>query len=355
MTRDRSAWRRRRADRSSKERLMTLSREVRLARRPAGAPTTDDFVIESITLSQPGPGQFVVHNRFMSVDPYMRLPMTGREGVHAPMDAGQSLTGAAIGVVEQSAHDGWPVGAWVVSGTHGWREAYLSDGAGLTRLDALKGEPSLYVGLLGLIGVTAFAGIEGVLKPGPGDSVFISGAAGAVGSVACQLAKRRGARVLGTTGSDEKVAWLRDELGLDEAVNYKTAGDLRDVLETFAPGGLTMMFDNVGGETLEATIDVMKPGGHLALCGAIALYNGPNYRAGPANFFTIIEKCLRVEGFNAGPYYSRAGEIFDFLGGLVAGGQLIWRETVRDGIEAAPSAFVDMMAGANIGKMLVRL
>jgi NADPH-dependent curcumin reductase CurA len=271
------------------------------------------------------------------------------------LDAGQTLGGGGIGVVERSAHPDWPVGAWAVSGAHGWREAYLSDGAGLTRLDSLAGEPSLHVGLLGLIGVTAYGGIEGVLRPGPGDTVFVSGAAGAVGSVACQLAKRRGARVLGTTGSDAKAAWLRDELGVDEAVNYRTAGDLRPVLKAFAPGGLDMMFDNVGGGTLEATLDVMKPGGHLALCGAIALYNGANYRAGPSNFFTVIEKCLRVEGFNAGPYYTRAAEIFAFLSGLLAAGELIWRETIYDGIDAAPRAFVDMMAGANIGKMLVRL
>ena len=334
---------------------MTLSREVRLAGRPLGAPTTEDFALETIDLPAPGVGRFLVRNRFMSVDPYMRLPMTGQEGVHAAMDAGHSLTGAAIGVVELSAHEGWPVGAWVVSGSHGWREAYLSDGEGLTRLEALAGEPSLYVGLLGLIGVTAFGGIEGVLQPGPGDTLFVSGAAGAVGSVACQLAKRRGARVLGTTGTNDKVAWLKDELGLDEAVNYKTVGDLRPVLKAFAPGGLTMMFDNVGGATLEATIDSMKQGGHLALCGAIALYNESNYRAGPANFFTVIEKCLRVEGFNAGPYYPRAKEIFGFLGGLLASGELVWKETIREGIEAAPRAFIDMMAGANIGKMLVRL
>ncbi len=334
---------------------MTASREVRLARRPEGAPTTEDFLLETVDLPAPGSGCFLVRNRFMSVDPYMRLPMTGQDGVHAAMDAGHALTGAAIGVVEQSAHQDWPEGTWVVSATHGWREAYVSDGGGLTRLDVLAGEPSLYVGLLGLIGVTAFGGIEGVLKPGPGDTLFVSGAAGAVGSVACQLAKRRGARVLGTTGSDDKVAWLKDELGLDEAVNYKTVGDLRPVLKTFAPDGLTMMFDNVGGGTLEAAIDSMRQGGHLALCGAIALYNGVNYRAGPSNFFTVIEKCLRVEGFNAGPYYSRAGEIFGFLGGLLAGGELVWKETVRDGIDAAPRAFIDMMAGANIGKMLVRL
>ena len=334
---------------------MTTSREVCLARRPSGAPDPADFSIRAVDIPAPAPGQFVVRNRFMSVDPYMRLPMSGQDGVHAAMESGHTLTGAAIGVVEQSNHPDWPVGCWAVSGTHGWREAYATDGAGLTRLDTLAGDPGLYVGLLGLIGVTAFGGVEGVLQPGPGDTVFVSGAAGAVGSVACQLAKRRGARVLGTTGSDEKAAWLRDVLGVDEAVNYRTAGDLRPVLRAFAPGGLDMMFDNVGGETLEATLDVMKPGGHLALCGAIALYNGPNYRAGPANFFTVIEKCLRVEGFNAGPYYPRAAEIFAFLGGLLARGELVWKETVREGIEAAPQAFIDMMSGANIGKMLVRL
>lgn len=334
---------------------MIESREIRLARRPRGAPTKDDFILVTVALPQLGRGEFLVRNRYMSVDPYMRLPMASQAGVHASVGTGEVLTGASIGVVERSANDEWPVGAWVVSAIHGWREAYVSGGANLTRVDTLSGEASLYVGLYGLIGVTAFSGIEAVLEPKAGDTIFVSGAAGAVGSVACQLAKRRGARVIGSTGSDQKVAWLKSVLGLDEAINYKATADLRAVLSTFAPDGLDLMFDNVGGEILEAALDVMKPGGHIALCGAIGLYNGENYRAGPANFFTAIEKCLKLEGFNAGPYYERAPEIFSFLGKLRSENDLIWQETIRDGIEVAPDAFIDMLNGANTGKMLVRL
>ena len=225
----------------------------------------------------------------------------------------------------------------------------------LTRIDPLAGEPSLYVGLLGLVGVTAWGGVEETLRPQAGETVFVSGGAGAVGLVACQLARRRGARVIATTGSDAKASWLTGEIGVDHAINYRTAGNLADALRAAAPEGLHGMFDNVGGTTLEAGIEVMRAGGRIALCGAIELYNSDNYRAGPANFFTVIEKCLELKGFNAGPFYPQAPQIFAALSAMVASGELIWRETAREGIEAAPQAFVDMMAGANFGKMVVRL
>jgi NADPH-dependent curcumin reductase CurA len=330
-------------------------REVRLARRPRGATAVSDFAVIEVDLREPGAGEVLVRNRVMSVDPYMRLPMTGQEGVHAAMSEGETLHGAAVGVVEASRSPDLPEGAWVSSASQGWREAYVAPARTLTRIDPLAGDPGLYVGLLGLIGVTAYAGVEYVLQPRAGETVFVSGGAGAVGMVACQLAKRRGARVIATTGSDEKAAWLRGEIGVDVAINYRTAGNLAEALRAAAPGGLDGMFDNVGGSTLEAAIEVMKMNGRIALCGAIELYNSSNYRAGPANFFTVIEKCLVLKGFNAGPYYSRAGEIFGALTRMLAAGELIWRETVREGIEAAPQAFVDLMAGGNFGKMLVRL
>jgi NADPH-dependent curcumin reductase CurA len=331
------------------------TREVRLARRPNGAPVADDFAVVEVDLAEPGEGEVLVRNQVMSVDPYMRLPMTGQGGVHAPMGAGETLHGAAVGRVEASRAPGLPVGAWVSSAARGWREAYVAPARELTRIDPLAGDPSLYVGLLGLVGVTAWGGVEETLRPEAGQTVFVSAGAGAVGMVACQLARRRGARVIATTGSDAKAAWLTGEIGVDAAINYRTAGNLADALRAAAPEGLDGMFDNVGGTTLEAAIEVMKPGGRIALCGAIELYNTANYRAGPANFFTVIEKCLELKGFNAGLFYPRAPEIFAALTGMLASGELIWRETVREGIEAAPRAFIDMMGGGNLGKMVVRL
>ncbi len=331
------------------------SREVRLARRPAGAPVAADFTIVETDLPDPGEGEVRVRARVMSVDPYMRLPMTGQAGVHTAMGEGETLHGAVAGVVEASRAETLPVGAWVTSPSRGWREAFVAPARELARVDPLAGDPGLYVGLLGLIGVTAWGGVEQVLKPLAGETIFVSGGAGAVGMVACQLARRRGARVIATTGSDAKAAWLKEEVGVDVAINYRAQANLAEALRTAAPAGLDGMFDNVGGSTLEAAIAVMKPAGRIALCGAIELYNSPNYRAGPANFFTVIEKCLELKGFNAGPYYPRGAEIFADLTAMLASGELVWRETVRDGIEAAPQAFVDLMAGANFGKMLVRL
>ncbi len=331
------------------------SREVRLARRPAGAPVAADFAIVETDLPEPTDGEVLVRARVMSVDPYMRLPMTGQAGVHTAMGEGETLHGAVVGVVEASRSESLPVGAWVTHPGRGWREAFVAPARDLTRVDPLAGDPGLYVGLLGLIGVTAWGGVEQVLKPLAGETVFVSGGAGAVGMVACQLAKRRGARVIATAGSDAKAAWLTDEIGVDVGINYRAHASLADALRAAAPEGLDGMFDNVGGTTLEAAIAVMKPAGRIALCGAIALYNSANYRAGPANFFTVIEKCLELKGFNAGPYYPRAGEIFADLTAMLKSGELVWRETVYEGIEAAPQAFVDLMAGANFGKMLVRL
>ena len=330
-----------------------IARVVRLARRPGPDIRPEDFEIVEVDLAEPAEGEVQVRNTWMSLDPYMRLPLTGQGGLHAAMAVGAEMEGAAIGVVERSAAPALPVGATVMS-RRGWRDRFVAPAAGLQRVDG-EFPPQWRLGVLGLTGLTAYAGVEFVLKPVAGETLFVSGAAGAVGSIACQLAKRRGARVIATAGSAEKVDWLRRELGVDAACDYKSE-DVGAFLARACPEGLDAYFDNVGGSTLDAVLGVMKPWGRIGLCGAIAQYGDDNYRAGPRDFFTIIEKGLTVTGFNAGLWGARAGgEMLQALGQMLASGDLVWRETVVEGLETVPAAFVSLFDGRNLGKLLVRL
>jgi hypothetical protein len=211
-----------------------------------------------------------------------------------------------------------------------------------------------FLGLYGLTGVTAWGGIHGVLKPREDETIFINAAAGAVGSVAVQLAKAAGARVIACAGTADKCAWLRDTLGADAAIDYR-AEHVADALSRLAPDGLAMAFDNVGGRQLEIVLDAMAPRGRIALCGAIAQYDGENYRAGPANLFAAIEKHVSLTGFNAGFYFDRAPEIIAHFAELEAAGNLLVEETVVEGLEQMPRGFADLMRGGNRGKMLVKL
>jgi NADPH-dependent curcumin reductase CurA len=330
------------------------TRRIVLAKRPANSVCTEDFRLEAATLGSPGEGEALVRNLWMSVDPYMRLYLGAQNGLHSSLPIGQPLTGAAIGEVMESRSSDLPAGSFVISQTMGWREHYV---APVDTLTPLAADPALfqrYLGIYGLTGITAFAGTRHVLDPQPGETLFVSGAAGAVGSVVVQLAKIAGARVIGTAGSDEKGRWLTGTLGADAFINYRRE-DVASRLAELAPDGLDMVFDNVGGAQLEISIDAMKPKGRIALCGAIAQYEDDNYRAGPANLFAIIEKHISITGFNAGFYYDRAPEIISELSELIASGKIIWEETVVDGLENAPKAFADMLGGANKGKMLVKL
>lgn len=333
--------------------MSEAARVIRLA-RPCGAQVeAGDFEVAEVTLPALKDGEVLVRNSWMSLDPYMRLPLTGQAGVHAPMAAGEEMEGSAVGVVERSAAAALPEGALVMS-RKGWRDRFVAPAAGLQRID--DGFPPQWrLGVLGLTGLTAYAGIEHVIQPKAGETVFVSGAAGAVGSIACQLARRRGAKVVGTASSPEKLAWLTGELGLEAAGDYRRE-DVAAFLARTCPEGLDGYFDNVGGPTLDAALRAMKPWGRIGLCGAIAQYGDDNYRAGPADFFTIIEKGLTVTGFNAGLWGAREGpRMLQDLGGMLQRGELIWRETVVDGLDAAPEAFVSLFGGSNLGKLLVRL
>jgi NADPH-dependent curcumin reductase CurA len=263
------------------------------------------------------------------------------------------MDGAAVGVVVRSRAEGLAEGTHVVS-QKGWRDAFTAPARELRAVDPNVGSLSWYVGVLGLTGITAVAGIDYALKPGAGETVYVSGAAGAVGMVACQLAKKRGARVLGTASSVEKIAWLTSEVGVDAAANYHTE-DVGAWLKAQCPDGLDGYFDNVGGSTLEAALGAMKLRGRVALCGAIALYGDADYRSGPADFFIVIEKSLTLQGFNAGTWPAETPKMIAKLATMLNAGELVWKETVVEGLENAPAAFASLFTGGNTGKLVVKL
>lgn len=329
-----------------------MTRAIHLARQPGEQIAPEDFAVTEVTLPEPQDGEVRVRNLFASLDPYMRLPLTAREGLHPAKRPGDAMTGAAVGVVEQSRDATLPPSTLVVSQS-GWCEAFVAPAAGLRALPADTPHPSWYLGVLGLTGITAWLGVERVLKPQAGETVYISGAAGAVGSIACGLAKRHGARVIGTAGTDEKCRWLVEDVGCAAAGNYRTE-PVGDFLARVAPNGVDAAFDNVGGATLDAMLQAMVPGGRIALCGAISQYETADYRGGPADFFRIIERGLTLTGFNAGQAGADAPTILADLQAAAMAGDIVVRETIVEGIEAVPAAFAALFSSATTGKLIAR-
>jgi NADPH-dependent curcumin reductase CurA len=324
------------------------SREIRLAARPHGVPTESDFELADVELPDPADGELVIRNEFISVDPYMRGRMNDVPSYVPPYQLGEPMSGDAVGRVVSSRNAAWPDGSWVAHG-RGWREAALSDGRGLRPVDPDAAPVSTALGVLGMPGLTAWHGLLEIGVPAAGETVFVSGAAGAVGSVAGQIAKLRGCRVIGSAGTDDKVRWLR-ELDFDVAFNYRTT-ETREALAD----GVDVYFDNVGGPTLEAAIGALRKYGRIVACGSISRYNAARGEGGPRNLFMITTKRLRMQGFIIFDHYDRFPEFLAELGPLVRDGTVRYRETIVDGIENAPRAFIGMLEGENVGKMLVRV
>lgn len=335
--------------------LAMKANQIYLRHRPVGEPKRDNFGIRQIALPELQEGEVLVENRWMSVDPYMRLYLSNMSGAHAPLPEGQALIGGCCGVVIASRSREIPEGSAVVSEVCGWRDRYVDSAENVRVVDASDVPLQLHIGLLSRTGVTACAGVFGVLQPGPEDTVFVSSAAGGVGSVAVQLAKLAGARVIGSAGSDAKGEWITEVLRADHFINYRKAADLVEALRACEPNGITRYFDNVGGDHLDAALTVMNPRGIIAACGSVGMYNSSNYRAGPQNYFTITEKGISIVGFNATLYSNRRVEFLEYLKGLYLEGKIIWREHVTDGLDHAVDAFLDMLTGRNIGKALVRI
>jgi NADPH-dependent curcumin reductase CurA len=335
---------------------MTIrSREVRLAGRPSGLPTESDFRLVETDVVDPGPDEVLVRNLVMSVDPYMRGRMNDVPSYVPPWQLDQPLDGGAVGEVIQSTVAELPVGSLVLHGL-GWRDYALVSAAHAQPVRLLSGlSSSSYLGVLGMPGLTAYAGLFEVAGFQSGQDVFVSGAAGAVGSLVGQFARLRGAgRVIGSAGSPEKVRYLTEKLGFDVAFNYSD-GPARTLLKQAAPDGIDIYFDNVGGEQLEAAIDSLRVHGRAALCGAISVYNATERPAGPANLSLLVGKRLTLRGFLVSDHGHLRPEFLESVGGWLRSGQLTARETVVTGLDNAVPAFIGMLRGANTGKMIVRL
>jgi NADPH-dependent curcumin reductase CurA len=329
-----------------------ISREIRLVSRPQGFPDEELFEIAETAIPDPGEGQLLVRNSYFSVDPYMRPRMNDVRSYVAPFTLGEAMTGGAVGRVAASRHPSYAEGDWVLHGL-GWREWALSDGSGMSKIDPAAAPVSTSLGVLGMPGFTAYYGLFQLGQPQPGETVFVSGAAGAVGSAAGQMAKIAGCRVLGCAGSQEKIEWLH-ELGFDHAFDYRRS-TLREAVAEGAPDGIDIYFDNVGGDQLEAAIGALRTHGRVVACGSISRYNDVEAAAGPRNMFMVVTKRLRIQGYIISDHYAGFPEFLAQAREWVREGRLRYRETVIDGIENAPRAFLGLLRGENIGKMLVKV
>lgn len=333
------------------EKVMTdmISHEIRLVSRPNGMVTADNFAFVKTELKPLQDRQVLVRNLYMSVDPYMRSRMDDRESYVPPFELGKPLEGAAVGEVIESHAEEFKPGD-IVTSNFGWREAFIAAPKALHRVNPGIQPLSVYLGALGSTGLTAWVGLN-LVDVKAGDVVFISGAAGAVGSVAGQLAKLRGCRVIGSAGSMEKVRFLQ-QCGFDIAIDYK----VRPILEQLkqeVPDGIDVYFDNVGGETLEAALSMLRVYGRIIACGGISSYNEP--QPGPSNLLNVATKRLTMKGLIVRDWLDRRDEFEQEVGGYFRDGKLKNHETVVVGIDRAVSAFIGLFEGKNIGKMVVKL
>jgi NADPH-dependent curcumin reductase CurA len=333
-----------------------VPRHIVLASRPSGRPTLENFTVSSVAPAPCADGEVRVRNQFMSVDPYMRGRMNDVKSYVPPFRVGEPLQGGAIGEVVESRCDDLAVGDLVLHQL-GWRDEAVLPSRHALRVEALPGlSPSAYLGVLGMPALTAYVGILDIAAFRPGDVVFVSGAAGAVGSIAGQVARLKGAsRVIGSAGSASKVAWLR-EIGFDAAFSYKD-GPVHESLKEAAPDGIDVYFDNVGGEHLEAALTALRTHGRVALCGAISQYNASPEAPppGPRNLVLAVSKRLTLRGFIITDHQDRLPAMLTDVTGWLRSGELRFTETVVDGLDQAPAAFLSLLSGGNTGKMIVRL
>ncbi len=326
-------------------------RRIVLAARPDGAVKPEHFRLETLTVPAVADGQLLVRNRFLSLDPYMRGAMNDRKSYRKPQALGETMVGGTVGEVLESRHPRFAVGD-VVVGSFGWQEIGVSDGTGLRRVDASKVPMQAFLGVAGMPGVTAWVGLNRIIEPKAGETVVVSAASGAVGSVVGQLAKAKGCRVVGVAGGPEKCRLVVEGFGFDACVDHK-AGRLEQDLAAVTPDGIDGYFENVGGAVLDAVFGRMNAFGRIAVCGLIAGYNDepiPVHR-----FNSVLINRLRIQGFIVSEVPDAWPPALAELAAKVADGSLKYRETIATGLESAPTAFIGLLRGENLGKQLVSL
>lgn len=331
------------------------ARQIQMVSRPAGMPGQEHFRMVEVELPAPEAGQVLVENRYMSVDPYMRGRMRA-EGVYAaPYPLNAPLYGGAVGEVLESGDENLQPGDIVLS-QGAWQDRLLTRASRVQRLEPFDPERiSLYLGTLGMPGMTAYVGLNRFGEPKEGETVFVSAASGAVGANVCQIAKMKGCRVVGSVGSDAKAEYLKAECGVDETINYRTCGDLTEALRVAAPDGVDVYFENVGGEHLQAALNAMNPFGRIAACGMISTYNDAEPVPGPNNLMLIVGKKVRINGFIVFDHNDMREDFLRDMSGWIESGRIRARETVVEGLENAVDAFLALFSGDNFGKMVVKL
>ena len=338
---------------------MTSSTQIQLVSRPTGWPTHENFRTAVMELPDIEEGEIRVANEFLSVDPYMRGRMNEGRSYIPPFELGATMTGGAVGRVVESRSDDHPVGALVLH-DQGWRDIAQGSAKQFRVVPEIEGVPaSAHLGILGTTGLTAYVGLMHIARFTAGDTVFVSGAAGSVGSAVGQFARLEGAaKVIGSAGSAEKVATAVERYGFDAALNYKD-GPVRTLLREYFGDqdgeGIDVYFDNVGGDHLEAALDLMNDEGRIAACGAISSYNATERAPGPDNLWLVITRRLTMQGFTINKNMGHYKEFISKVGPWVASGELVFDETVVEGIDSTVEAFLDLMKGANVGKMVVKI
>lgn len=332
--------------------IMKTQQEIHLKTRPDNVPTPDDFELAEYEMNSPGEGEILVENEWISVDPYMRGRMNQGDSYVPPFQIGEPMDGGCVGKVIESRNSRFSEGDYVL-GEKGWRKYWISDGSGVERVDEKAVSPENYLGILGMTGMTAYVGLLEIGNLEEGQTVFVSAASGAVGSTVCQIAKIRNCKVVGSAGSREKIKWLKNKAGVDEAFNYKETDNISARVGELCPDGIDLYFDNVGGDHLGAAIDHMKDFSQIVCCGMISGYNNP--QPGPANLFKIIGKRLLIEGFIVRDHLDLRDKFVEDMTSWIQDGKITWENTVTEGLKNAPIAFIDLFRGDKMGKALVKL